>query len=204
MVEGCNEVKAHYKGKAYSSTILNADPTNDLALLKANYSPDAALRISKSKPFVTQDIFVAGYPFGKAISASVKVTKGIISSLTGIGNNYSIIQIDAALQPGNSGGPIVDEAGNVVGVAVAKLDLKEVMKKWGVVPENTNFGVKSSVLESFLQGNDVDYDTGSDKAITKRKLAKKITNNTLYLSCWMTMAQIEKMRTKKVIFSNLD
>ena len=90
------------------------------------------------------------------------------------------------------------------GVAVAKLDLKEVMKKWGVVPENTNFGIKSSVLESFLQGNDVDYDIGSDKTIPKRKLAKKITNNTLYLSCWMTMAQIEQMRSKKVIFENLD
>ena len=152
---------------------------------------------------MTQDIFVAGYPFGKAISASVKVTKGIISSLTGIGNNYSVIQIDAALQPGNSGGPIVDEAGNVVGVAVAKLDMKEVMKKWGVVPENTNFGVKSSVLEIFLQGNDVDYDIGSDKTIPKRKLAKKITANTLYLSCWMTMAQIEQMRSKKVIFEHL-
>ena len=204
VVEGCNEVKAHHKGKVYDTMIVNADPTNDLALLKASYSSDAVFRISKSRPFVTQDIFVAGYPFGKAISASVKVTKGIISSLTGIGNNYSVIQIDAALQPGNSGGPIVDEAGNVVGVAVAKLDLKEVMKKWGVVPENINFGVKSSVLESFLQGNDVDYDTGPDKAISKRKLAKKITNNTLYLSCWMTMAQIEQMRSKKVIFQNLD
>jgi len=204
VVEGCNEVKAHYKGKAYRTTLLNADPTNDLALLKANFSPNAVLRISNSKPYVTQDIFVAGYPFGKDLSASVKVTKGIISSLTGIGNNYSVIQIDAALQPGNSGGPIVDDAGNVVGVAVAKLDLKHAMKKWGVVPENTNFGVKSSVLESFLQGNDVDYDTGSDKIIPKRRLAKKITNNTLYLSCWMTMAQREKMRSKKVIFKNLD
>ena len=134
----------------------------------------------------------------------MKVTKGIISSLTGIGNNYSVIQIDAALQPGNSGGPIVDDAGNVVGVAVAKLDRKKALETWDVIPENINFGVKSSVLEIFLQGNDVDYETGSDRTIPKRKLAKKITNNTLYLSCWMTMAQIEKMRAKKVIFSNLE
>ena len=69
-----------------------------------------------------QDIFVAGYPFGQRIRASVKITKGIVRSLTGIGNNYSNIQIDAALQPGNSGGPIINERGNVIGVAVAKLD----------------------------------------------------------------------------------
>ena len=54
--------------------------------------------------------------------------------------------------------------------------IKTVMEKWDVVPENINFGVKSSVLEIFLQGNDVDYDTGSDRTISKRKLAKKITN----------------------------
>jgi len=63
----------------------------------------------------------------------------IISSLTGIGNNYSNIQIDAALQPGNSGGPILDDRGNVVGVAVARLDKIKVLKKFGSIPENTNF-----------------------------------------------------------------
>ena len=56
---------------------------------------------------------------------------GIISSLTSIGNNYSNIQIDAALQPGNSGGPILDDRGNVVGVAVARLDKIKVLKKFG-------------------------------------------------------------------------
>ena len=58
------------------------------------------------------------------ISSGVKVTRGIVSSLSGIGDNFSQIQIDAALQPGNSGGPIIDIRGDVVGVAVSKLDLK--------------------------------------------------------------------------------
>ena len=71
--------------------------------------------------------------------------------MTGLGNNYSQIQIYAALQPGNSGGPIVDEKGNIVAVAVAKLDLKKVMETYGVVPENTNFGIKSSALRNFLE-----------------------------------------------------
>ena len=55
------------------------------------------------------DIYVAGYPFGKAVSSSVKVTKGVVSALTGSNDNYALVQIDAAIQPGNSGGPIVDE-----------------------------------------------------------------------------------------------
>ena len=65
-----------------------------------------------------QEIIVTGYPFGDAISSSIKFTQGIVSSMSGIGDNYSQIQIDAALQPGNSGGPIVDEFGNVVAMAV--------------------------------------------------------------------------------------
>ena len=60
---------------------------------------------------------MAGYPFGNEVSSSIKVTKGIISSLAGIGNNCSNVQIDAALQVGNSGGAILDEMGNVVSMA---------------------------------------------------------------------------------------
>ena len=72
-----------------------------------------------------EDIIVAGFPFGNKVSSSIKFTRGIVSSLTGVGDNYSQIQIDAALQPGNSGGPIMDYMGNIVGVAVAKLSLKK-------------------------------------------------------------------------------
>ena len=81
---------------------------------------------------------MAGFPFGDKFSTSIKVTKGIVSALTGLGNNFSNIQIDAALQNGNSGGPILDEFGNVVGVAVAKLDAKYMLDKFGIIPENTN------------------------------------------------------------------
>ena len=94
---------------------------------------------------------MAGFPFGDKFSTSVKVTKDIISSLTGLGNNFSNIQIDAALQSGNSGSPILDDRGNVVGVAVLKLDAKYVFEEFGIIPENTNFGIKSSEVGIILQ-----------------------------------------------------
>ena len=109
--------------------------------LKGDFSPKTVFPLSNTRPELLQDIYVAGYPFGNEISTSVKVTKGIISSLTGIGNNFSNIQIDAALQSGNSGGPILDDLGNVVGVAVAKLDAKYMFEEFGIIPENTNFGI---------------------------------------------------------------
>jgi S1-C subfamily serine protease len=75
--------------------------------------------------------------------------------LAGIGNNFSNIQIDAALQVGNSGGPILDEMGNVVGVAVPKLHARYMYENFGSNPENTNFGIRSSVVRNILDSNGV-------------------------------------------------
>lgn len=150
-----------------------------------------------------QEIFVAGFPFGKAISSSLKITKGIISSLTGVGDNYSNVQIDAALQPGNSGGPIFDDKGNVVAVAVAKLDLKTAITVLGTVPENTNFGIKANIVANLLQSNNIAVRSPNTKSISRSELVKRVSNATYYVSCWMTRAQIRKMKATKVIFGNV-
>jgi len=204
VINGCNKVKIHHKGNAIRTTIVTIDPVNDLALLKGNFKPTSTFPLSRENPQLLQEIYVSGFPFGRNISKSVKVTKGIISSLTGIGNNVSRIQIDAALQPGSSGGPIINDKGNVVGVAVAKLDLKEVVKRWGVIPENINFGVKSNVVLNLLKSNNVSVPHPNNSAISTIRLGEMISDGTYYVSCWMTMAQIKKMRAKKVIFSNLE
>ena len=204
VINGCQKVKIHHQGQSIAATIITFDPQNDLALLKGKFSPSTVFSLSHRQPELAQDIYVAGYPFGRKISTSVKVTKGIISSLTGIGNNFANLQIDAALQPGNSGGPILDNRGNVVGVAVAKLDIKKVLKNFGVIPEDTNFGIKTSVVRSILESNNVSLPSPHPRSISKSKLGKMISDGTYYISCWMTLAQIKKMRSKKVIFQSLD
>ena len=204
LIGGCKNVKSHLRGTEQSLTVLTVDRVNDLALLKAIKSPTQVFSISRDNAYPLQEIIVAGYPFGKVVSSSIKFTKGIVSSLSGIGDNYSQIQIDAALQPGNSGGPIIDEKGNVIGVAVAKLDLKAVMKDFGVVPENTNFGIKSSTVLNFISANSVQTLGPSKKEISKAELSKKISNATVYLSCWMTKDQIKKLKTKKVMFKEFE
>ncbi|MDB2423055.1 trypsin-like peptidase domain-containing protein [Paracoccaceae bacterium] len=204
VIEGCQKVVVHTKGKELPVTVVTYDPQNDLALLKGDFRPKTVFPLSNNRPELLQDIYVAGFPFGDKFSTSVKVTKGIISSLTGLGNNFSNIQIDAALQSGNSGGPILDDFGNVIGVAVSKLDAKYMFEEFGIIPENTNFGIKSSVVRSVLDSNEVDSPPANQSAISKSKLGKMISSGTYYISCWMTMAQIEKMKTKKVFFSNLD
>ena len=203
VIDGCQNVEITYKGQTIPSTVISFDLNNDIALLKSDFKPLYTFPLSRKNPYVLMDIYVAGYPFGYDISTPVKITRGIISSLAGIGNNFSQVQIDAAIQPGNSGGPIFDNKGNVVGVAVSKLDLEIMMDSYGVVPEGTNFGIKSNVVINFLESNNISLVNTNTKVLTAEALGRIIPDGTYYISCWMTLAQIEKMRERKVFFSNL-
>ena len=204
VINGCNEVKVHTQGKSSTASILAKDRINDLALLKVSQSPQHVFALSNEDPYPLQDIIVAGFPFGDAVSSTLKFTTGVISSLAGIGNNYSEIQIDAAIQPGNSGGPILDNLGNIVGVAVSKLDVDKVYEDFGVIPENTNFGIKASVVKNLLQSNDVELKSPNTLELPKNQLSKITTKGTLHLSCWMTVAQIKKMQSQKAMFEKFD
>ena len=204
VIEGCQEVIVHTKEKDIKTKIISSDRPNDLALLKGDFRPEAVLALSNNRPVLLEDIYVAGYPFGNSISSSIKVTKGIISSLTGIGNNYSNIQFDAALQPGNSGGPIIDNNGNVVAVAVSKLNRKFTLENFDVIPENTNFGIVSGAVKNILDSNDVVRPAANQSEISKERLRKMMSSGTYYISCWMTQAQIELLKSKKVLFEGLN
>jgi S1-C subfamily serine protease len=200
VIDQCNLVNAYYKGDAKLLKVLAVDRKNDLAILKAELKPDDTFPVAKDDGILLEEIYVAGYPFGKSISGSVKVTKGVISSLSGLGNNYSNIQIDASLQPGNSGGPIINKKGNVVGVAVSKLDYKKVIEAFDSIPENTNFGVKSSTLNQFLNANKVSADSPRGSEMSIKDIAEKIEKATVYLDCWMTAEKIQELKSKRAFF----
>ena len=203
VINGCNEVQVHSDGRMAATTIISQDKINDLALLQTKVTPKAKLKFASENPYLLQDIIAAGFPFGESISSTIKVTKGVVSSLSGLGDNSGQIQIDAALQPGNSGGPIIDENGNVVGVAVAKLDLEKSIESFGVVPENVNFGIKLSNLKSFLDGKNVSYEIGRDQKINNSTLGRLATDATVLISCWMTEARIETMQNQKAMFKEI-
>jgi S1-C subfamily serine protease len=204
VIEGCENAKVHKKGEIYKTVLVADDKANDLAILKTTEKPENFLNLSDESPYSLQDIIVAGFPFGDRFSSGLKFTQGIISSLTGTQNNYSQIQIDAALQPGNSGGPIIDEFGNVVGVAVAKLSFRKIYKDYGVIPENTNFGIKASAVKNLVEANNIKLELPSNEKISKKDLSNKLNGATVFLSCWMTRSQIDIMKTSKVLFQEFD
>ena len=154
VTEDCEKVQVKDATSSYNASILISDSFNDLALIKSNYKPNVIFPLSDKNPSLLQDIYVAGFPFGNAISSSVKVTKGVVSSESGIGNNYSNIQIDAAIQPGNSGGPILDNYGNVIGVAVAKLAMEKIYEDFGVLHNDFKEDVFLDWCDEFSEMND--------------------------------------------------
>ena len=100
-----------------------------------------------------EDVLVAGFPYGDIFSNTIKVTKGIVNSTKGVGDDTGQFRLDAAVQPGNSGGPIYDKYGNIVGVVVAQLNKLKMAKTIGSLPENVNFGIKASTVKQFLNSS---------------------------------------------------
>ena len=117
--------------------------------------------------------------YGDIFSDTIKVTKGIVSANRGLGDDTGQFQIDAAVQPGNSGGPIYDENGNIVGVVVSQLNKMKFAKVTGSMPENVNFGIKASSVRTFLNesGLPTKWSSRSTSMSTKElaKIAQKQT-----------------------------
>ncbi len=154
VLEGCSRASVPAVGEATDWII---DSQNDVAAVKIGGSfgrPFLSLR--GTPPRLGDDIVAFGYPLGEFLSDSVKVTVGNINSLVGMDNDTRYLQISAPIQPGNSGGPVVDHSGAVLGVASAVLGLG-FAGHTGVLPQNVNFAVRSNVLEMFLQGNGVKF-----------------------------------------------
>jgi S1-C subfamily serine protease len=202
VIEGCEYVGIRTDdNKIVQAFVIASDPINDLAVLISDYRAKSVLSVSSESAALMEDVYVAGFPFGESVSTSIKVTRGIISSTAGINDNFSNIQIDAALQPGNSGGPVVDSYGNVVGVAVAKLDYVNSLERFGAIPENINFGVKATTLLNLIHSQGFPVEPASYKAITKKKLGKVLTDATHLITCIASSASVDELSASKVSFS---
>jgi S1-C subfamily serine protease len=133
------------------AAVVKVDTANDLALLKAagkfTSLPVAASRGVK----LGGTVATVGFPNIGLQGFSPKLAKGEIASLSGAQDDARYFQISVPVQPGNSGGALVDEHGNVIGIVSAKLDASAALAASGSLPENVNYAVKSSFLLSFLE-----------------------------------------------------
>ena len=175
VIEGCSrDISVRHGRKAGSANLIVKDANLDLAVLSTNLIPVQFIKLSKNSGEKLDRIVVAGYPLGEKISDELKFTSGIVSATKGWKDNINEIQIDAALNPGNSGGPVVNDAGNLVGVSVAGLPNRQ----------NLNFAIKSKAVKDFLDVNKVSYSKAiMEFDLDNKKRLKLLEDSTVFIYC---------------------
>jgi len=139
-------------GTGIPATLVMHDGANDLALLKVKDTSKMprVLRLASMPARIGDKVFTIGYPHPTTMGAKPKLTDGIVSAVTGIKDDPRTYQISVPLQAGNSGGPLLNMDGEVVGIVTAKLSAVKMFKWTGDLPQNVNYAVKSPYLSVLL------------------------------------------------------
>jgi S1-C subfamily serine protease len=131
--------------------IVAADRRRDLALIDVGRGFPSVVRFRDHAAVdLGETVLVFGFPYGQALGTGLNVTNGIVTGLAGPGGDASRFQMNAAVQPGNSGGPAVDDAGLLLGVAVGRLNDIAVLRATGSLPQGVNFAIRADQVEGFL------------------------------------------------------
>jgi len=156
VVHGAESIRVRMiNGDRIDATVALKDTNNDIAILKLSQSP--ALRqniivLGDSSSVRTGDrVFTYGFPLVDLLGdAEPRYSEGFINSLSGISNDPRLFQVSIPIQPGNSGGPVFNEKGELIGIATSSIDSVQTQKVFGTIPQNVNFAIKSSYIKSLL------------------------------------------------------
>ena len=157
VAEGCTSMRARlHTGQEIAASLIASDRERDLALLRTDADPGPALSFRRAAEVRRgENVVTYGFPLAGLLSSGPTLTTGDVSALAGIGDNARQIQISAPVQQGNSGGPLLDLRGQVVGVIVSKLNAQRVAQATGDIPQNVNFAVKHTEAVDFMREHGV-------------------------------------------------
>ncbi len=180
VVSGCSSVSID----GVTAEVVAQDEAFDLALLRVTPAPEASPATFSEKPArLNSDVTVIGYPL-LGLLGGINVTRGSVASLKGLAGDGVQMQISAPVQPGNSGGPVVNAAGHVVGVVVSKLDAQLVADAIGDIPQNINFAIRAEIAKLFLYQNGVEpIEADEAEALAPEDLAEAAQSFTRLITC---------------------
>ena len=159
VVEGCSTVTVvSERAGTGLAEVVARDTTNDLALLKTKNKPQSVASIRLGVR-VGEPVAAFGFPLSGLLATSGNITFGNVTGLSGIADDTRYIQIQSPVQPGNSGGPLLDYKGNIVGVVSGKLNAMKVAELSKDMPQNVNFAIRTGTLVNFLESNRVSYNS---------------------------------------------
>ena len=184
VVENCTQLNVFTAdGPAIAGRVLTRDQINDLALIETKLHPTDVANF-RTGVKLGERVSAFGYPYAGLLSSSGNFTTGNVTAIAGIGNDSRMLQISTPVQPGNSGGPLLDESGNVVGVVVAKLDAIKVIELYKDLPQNINFAIRAGAATTFLETNNLRFKVGEGgTSRPPSEIAERAKNISVRIEC---------------------
>ena len=185
VIEGCGSIEIISPGGRHRVSIADADAQIDLALLRVAGIKGATARLRSPRQVrLGESVMVFGFPLAGSLTSGGNFTSGLVSGLRGLRDAAGKIQITAPVQPGNSGGPVMDASGLVIGVVQAKLDALRSAIATGDIPQNVNFAISLEVLADFLAKNRVAFrDATVASALDTARVAELAQSFTYRVEC---------------------
>jgi len=154
VIDGATSISLVCGGGQESAAVVDRiDPANDLALLKASTPASAHLELAAENSLVVgQRVFTVGFPLPSLLGSDAKFSDGSVSSLSGLLGAASLLQITVPIQPGSSGGPLMNEMGQLVAVVTSTAAVQGFLRKTGTLPQNVNWAVRGEYLMPLLVG----------------------------------------------------
>lgn len=169
------------KGKSHFAMVIKSDEANDLALLKiASASKALPLR---NKVVMGQKVATIGFPNSSLQGTEAKVTEGIVNSLSGIGDDARQMQISVPVQPGNSGGPLIDMSGAAVGLVSSRLSDAATFKQSGALPQVVNYAQRIPNAVKLLEGLTLPAPPAEDRSMDLPALVASVRDSVYFLRC---------------------
>jgi serine protease Do len=159
-VEGKTDATAWIKDARYTGKVIHSDTNLDVALIQLDGIHDGLRPLlfapgAKYQP--GENVYTLGFPMADVLGVSPRVSKGLLSASVGLKDDPRHLQISAEIQPGNSGGPLFDEHGEVIGMLNASMNAMQVLlQTGGALPQNINFAIKSQAIGEFLKSAKVE------------------------------------------------
>jgi S1-C subfamily serine protease len=152
VVRGATSFHVMSPSGSLPARLIKTDRTIDVAVLKVAGAFRALPVAAQPRVKLGEAVFTVGFPNPMVQGVEPKLTRGEISSMAGAQDNPRYYQISVQVQPGNSGGALVNESGNAVGVVTSRLDDLATYKASGALPQNVNYAVKGGLVYDFLSG----------------------------------------------------
>lgn len=188
VVERCGSITAvDHNAVRIRASLESSDRISDLAVIKLDAAASSVATFApKGSIQRGAQVIVVGFPLQGVLASQANVTAGTISATAGIRGDARWFQITAPVQPGNSGGPVLDEWGRVIGLVVASLDAQTIFEIFGDIPENVNFAIGADLLRVFLRASSIQYSAGKGLGHTSSvaRIGREAAEFTVFVECW--------------------